>query len=318
MNILVGAPNENFDLEKMKQKMLKHPGLMKEKLFFADQGLTRDELDSIDVIIGYDQKLVPQIIYSPTSRLKWIQALSVGVDYFPLAEIKNRGIRLATVKGIHSEPIAETVIGMIFGQYRNLNRINTIGRWEKPAHPFKTLAGKSVVIYGTGAIGMRVAEILKTFNVTTVGINHSGHQAKFFDSTFTMDDFSPAVTNADIIINSLPLMPATDHFFDQKYFNRLTNQPLFINVGRGGSVVTDDLINALNARTLSAASLDVADPEPFPDNNPLWQMDNVFISPHIASLFDQYGEQSLEIFSKNLREYEYDGALLVNEVNLNK
>ncbi|MEJ6401134.1 NAD(P)-dependent oxidoreductase [Nicoliella lavandulae] len=314
MNILVGAPNPNFDLQVMKAKMLKHPGLMKEHLYFTDQNLSQAELDSIDVIIGYDSKLVPAIIDNPNNRLKWIQSLSVGIDYFPLDEIKARGIRMATVKGIHSEPIAETVLGMILGQYRNLNRMARIRSWQKPANPFKILADRTVAIYGTGSIGTRIAEMLKVFDVNVIGINHSGHAAKHFDETFAMQQSVDAVANADVIINSLPLIPDTDKFFNHDFFSQLKRQPLFINVGRGGSVVTDDLIASLEQHQLSAASLDVMDPEPYPSNSPLWQMDNVFISPHIASLFDQYGEQALEIFSKNLREYEYDGSLLVNEV----
>ncbi|UQS85996.1 hydroxyacid dehydrogenase (plasmid) [Nicoliella spurrieriana] len=318
MNILVGAPNANFDIEKMEQKMVTHPGLTKEKLFFANQSISKADLKSIDILIGYDQKLLSAMLSDPDSNLKWIQSLSVGIDYYPLAEIKNRGVRLATVKGIHSEPIAETVTGMILNQFRNLSMITNLNRWEKPTNPFKILPNKTAVIYGTGAIGSRVAEILKVLNVNTIGINHSGHQAKFFDQTFTMDAVNDQIKNAEIIINSLPLMPATNKFFNQPYFEQFTRQPLFINVGRGGSVVTEDLINALNQHQLGGASLDVIDPEPFPSDSPLWKMDNVFISPHIASLFDQYGDQALDIFSKNLREYEYDGALLVNEVNLNR
>ena len=114
---------------------------------------------------------------------------------------------------------------------------------------------------------------------------------------------------ADVIVNALPLTPRTRGLFDREFFDAAKRGHLFINVARGGSVVTDDLVAALEDGRVGGAGLDVTDPEPLPSGHPLWQMDNVIITPHIA-WYGSTGERERALAAENLRRFIAGDALL--------
>ncbi|MBA1394048.1 hydroxyacid dehydrogenase, partial [Lactobacillus sp. XV13L] len=111
---------------------------------------------------------------------------------------------------------------------------------------------------------------------------------------------------------------ATKDYFNAGFFKHLTKQPLFISIGRGPSTNTADLITALKKQQLSAAALDVTDPEPLPADNPLWQMGNVLISPHISGIYSEYTMEAIELFHTNLQYFHQDGTVAINQVDFNK
>ncbi|WEV53824.1 NAD(P)-dependent oxidoreductase [Leuconostocaceae bacterium ESL0723] len=316
MNILVSAPNQNFDLETMKTILNKHFEGSDDRLYYADQKLRQGELNNIDVFLGYHPVYLDQILADPESRLGFLQALSVGTDYLPLDALATRGIELANVQGVQREPIAETIIGVILVRYRQLNAFQNLDRWGPVDGPFKLIAGKKVVVFGTGGIGQRTAELLQAFHAHTIGVNSNGHAAQNFDETVALSDLSESVFNADIIINALPLNDHTQDIFDQHFFDQLRQKPIFINVGRGGSVVTDDLVAALKNGQLDSAALDVVDPEPLPNDHPLYGMDNVLLSPHTSAAYDDYLQDSFSIFYDNLACYKKDGSIEINQIHL--
>ena len=100
------------------------------------------------------------------------------------------------------------------------------------------------------------------------------------------DELPTLIAQADVVVAALPLVPATTRLFDAKMFGRMKKNAFFINVGRGGSVVTDDLVAALNAGTIAGAGLDVTDPEPLPKDHALWKAKNIIITPHMSAQSD--------------------------------
>lgn len=102
------------------------------------------------------------------------------------------------------------------------------------------------------------------------------------------------------------------------FFNQLKNQPLFISIGRGLSTNTNDLITALRQQQISSVALDVTYPEPLPSDNPLWQMENVLITPHIAGDFQEYPQQAIQLFQKNLQQFRQNHTVNINLVDWNK
>ncbi|WP_157945030.1 NAD(P)-dependent oxidoreductase [Apilactobacillus quenuiae] len=318
MNILVAAPNTNFDIDKIKDNFKENDNFDNDNIYYEDQSLSQNVLDSIDILVGYNKKILDKILTSDNAQLKWIQALSAGVDYYPLDQLKDKDIYLTTVSGIHAEPISETVIGMILGNYRDINEAARKRSWYQPSTMPKMINGKKAVVFGTGHIGGRTAELLDAFGSETIGVNHSGHPAKGFAQTVSMDDIMTdnRVLNADIIINALPLSDSTFHYYNEKFFNALNNQPMFISIGRGPSTVTADLVNALYDQNLGAAALDVTDPEPLPDDSPLWKMDNVLITSHISGLHAEYMDESLAILDENMQAFNSYGKPNKNLVNL--
>ncbi|WP_260117102.1 NAD(P)-dependent oxidoreductase [Nicoliella spurrieriana] len=173
MNILVAIANDNFNPAQLKQAFNANPALKNDHVYYDFEHPDFDP-DQIDVMIGYNQKLLNQMLDSDSARLKWVQALSAGVDYYPLAKLQSKHVILTTVNGIHAEPIAESAVGMILGQYRFLVESARKQGWVKPTHDLKMIKDKHAVIFGTGHIGRRIAELLTAFGAKVVGVNHSG------------------------------------------------------------------------------------------------------------------------------------------------
>lgn len=154
--------------------------------------------------------------------------------------------------------------------------------------------------------------------MTTVGVNHSGHKATGFAKTRSIAHLDETVLNADVIVNTLPLTDETKGLYNENFFTQLTNSPLFINIGRGLSVVTGDLIKALKQGQVGVAGLDVTDPEPLPSDSELWQMENVMITPHVSGSYEEYVRDVVDIFAENLYQFKENETLARNEVNLER
>ncbi len=311
-----------LDHEGTKQAFARLENDEDDQIYLDDSDLTDKQLSQIDILLGIKPGVLDRFFRLQESRLKWIQAYSAGVDYFPLAELEKRGILLSNVSGIHAEPIAETVLGLMLSQFRGLNcaTINQLkSTWQPASSSYALLSGKTLVVFGTGHIGERVAELGKAFKMNVVGVNHSGHPVAAFSKTIAINDNEdPSLVNADVIVNALPLTKETTAFYDSQFFNRLESAPMFINIGRGPSVQTADLLAAVKTGKLGSAALDVTDPEPLPADDPLWQTPHVTITPHVSGMYHEYSSDVIRIFQQNLRQFKKDGTLARNQVDLDK
>jgi phosphoglycerate dehydrogenase-like enzyme len=131
------------------------------------------------------------------------------------------------------------------------------------------------------------------------------------------EELAKLAAEADVIVDALPLTPATRATFDARLFERVKRGALFVNVGRGGTVVTSALIDALRTGTLSGAALDVTDPEPLPADHPLWQAPNLIVTPHISSESDLGVTRVWDIVRENLRRY-VAGSPMLSEVDVSR
>ncbi|WP_057896452.1 NAD(P)-dependent oxidoreductase [Liquorilactobacillus oeni] len=269
--------------------------------FSTDLQAARDA----EVILGWNSKLSQTILEN--KKLRWIQAKSAGVDYFPLKELKNRGIILTTASGIHSRYIAETVGAYILIENRGLRPIiKNPGKWIEPQVLETT--EQTVFIFGTGHIGTEIARYCKFFGMKVIGVNRHGADKKLmdiFDEVITMNQFKEQSNEvkADYVINILPGTAATRHFFDKERLKKFTPDYTFINVGRGSSVVTADLQKLLADHYLRSAYLDVFEKEPLPVSSSLWHSQEVVGTPHISGLIPHFNAALYPLFSENLRHY---------------
>ncbi|MCH8632429.1 NAD(P)-dependent oxidoreductase [Lactiplantibacillus plantarum] len=289
--------------------------------YFSTNDLTEEQLEEIEVIFGDAKVILRRILNLTNPQLKWIQTFSAGVDYLPMTELLDRQILLSNASGVHAEPIAETTFGTILAHFRGIKQSfekQLSKDWRQAGVSYKIIRGKKMVVIGTGHIGEWIGKLGQAFGMTTIGINHSGHSVPGFKKTMALDQLAAAVIDAYVLVNALPLTDETRNFYDKQFFTKLTAAPMFINIGRGPSVVTTDLIAALNQGKLSAASLDVTDPEPLPPDSPLWQMKNVLITPHISGIYQEYAEDVIQIFQENLEQYRQDRTLSRNKVDLDR
>lgn len=268
-------------------------------------------LDQIEITLGWQSELGNQLLDSPTSQLKWIQAYSAGVDYFDLKRLQEKNILLSNASGVHGIPITESVIGMLLGYYRGLFTATLDQQqraWNK--HPnLSEIANKKVLIVGTGEIGRKLAQVLSVFELEVYGINRSGYSLPNFLETYPQDEINDVLPLMDIVINILPLTSQTTHFYDAERFAYMKDGVVFINVGRGPSVDSKALYDNCLSEKIAFAGIDVFEEEPLPQTSLLWELPNLLITPHISGNTLQYNQRLLTIFANNLTSYNQVGQL---------
>jgi D-2-hydroxyacid dehydrogenase (NADP+) len=257
-----------------------------------------------EIVIGW-AKGIKDTMLAAESPLRWVQTWSAGIDKLPLQQFQQRGIILTNASGVHSEPITAVIFGFMLMFTRGLHTAlhnQMEHRWGSDGKESE-LAGKTAVIIGTGAIGSEAARIAKAFRMNTVGVSRSGAILPDFDSVYTTEDLQEAVSQGHFIINTLPLTDETRHLFNKPVFSAFRQGSYYINIGRGGTTNTEDLIDALNSGHLAGAGLDVFETEPLPPEHPLWDMKQVIITPHCAGTTDRYADRIVDIFTENIKLY---------------
>lgn len=282
--------------------------------------LAPEDIANVEITIGWDKKLAPELLAN--NRLKWVQAISAGVDYLPLKDYQKNNILLSNSSGIHATAITEHIIGVLLAYYRDLLTIaqhqeNTL--WQhRNELTVGQLAEKKMLIVGTGHIGQKTAQASGALGVQVYGVNTTGHQVDGFFETYTFKNLNKVAQGMDIIVNILPLTAETTAIYDSTFFSGLHPDSIFINVGRGPSVVEDDLAKALETGELAFAALDVFKTEPLPADSILWQTKNLLITPHMSGELVGFQKKFMKIFLANLKSYVADGKLVKNEVSLDK
>ena len=236
--------------------------------------------------------------------LKYIQLTSAGFDRVPMDYIKQHGIEIHNARGVYSVPMAEfalTGILQLVKQSRFFYENQKQHIWEK-SRTLGELAGKTAVIVGAGNIGSEVAKRLKAFDVTVVGIDITTDQRPYFDKIELLKNLDEQLKAADIVVLTLPLTDDTKGMFDKSKFDLMKNSCIFVNIARGQLVVENDLIDALNNKKISGAVLDVFETEPLEKTSPLWDMDNVIITPH-NSFVGQNNKRMFDVIISNLENY---------------
>ncbi|MGO4529662.1 D-2-hydroxyacid dehydrogenase [Paenibacillus sp. 2TAF8] len=275
------------------------------------------ELKEAEIILGWSP-LVAEHALHQDSPLKWVQVWSAGVDNLPFAELQHQSIQVTSANGVHAIPITEIILGMMLAHSRWLRQAMLYqhqAEWKNPGKALPELHGKTAVIVGVGEIGTETARVLKALGMRTVGVRRSGKAVPNVDHMYDMSGLHEALNQGDYVINILPLTDETRHIYDQEAFNHFKNDACFVNVGRGPSVNTEALMDALQSGKIAFAALDVFEEEPLPANHPLWGMDNVLITPHIAGSTEQYTDRALHIFIKNLEAYIAGKTLPLNLVD---
>ncbi|MFE4713046.1 D-2-hydroxyacid dehydrogenase [Paenibacillus sp. NPDC056722] len=274
------------------------------------------QLASAEIVIGW-AKGVGEALLDGESQLRWVQSWSAGIDKMPLQCLQERGVLLTTASGVHAEPIAAVIFGFILSFTRNLHKA-VLNQSKREWHSYGNeteLSGKTAVIFGTGAIGGETARIAKAFRMKTVGVSRTGKPAAEFNEVFQISQWQDAVSQGDFVINTLPLTDDTHHLFNAAVFSAFKEGSYYINIGRGGTTHTGDLIEALQSGHIRGAGLDVFETEPLPQDHPLWGMEQVIITPHSAGNTDRYTDRIVDIITENLKSYIATGSPSLNKVD---
>lgn len=246
----------------------------------APQGMSEDEIDA--VIFHHPAADAGLARLSALPRLKLVQTQSTGYDGFIEAA---GGATVASAYGLHAEATAELTLGLILTAQRHLDRFAR-DQSSKVWAPIQSpgLLDRRVLLVGVGGIGQAISERLLPFGVelTRVGsrARHDQH-----GPVHGVDELPALLPNAEIVVLITPLNDATHHLVNRDFLARLPDGALLVNVARGPVVDTDALLAELQSGRLRAA-LDVVDPEPLPENHPLWNAPGLFLTPHVGGRSD--------------------------------
>jgi phosphoglycerate dehydrogenase-like enzyme len=237
--------------------------------------------------------------------------MSAGVERcVGIPAVPERGILVTNMARVGGPVMAEHVLAMTLALARGLQtyvREQEAGRWNADAvgdEGTLALQGKTLLVAGLGGIGTEVARRAHAFDMRIIATRASNKPAPSYVSHVgPPEELLTLLREADVIVNALPLTADTKGVFDARAFAAMKPKALFINVGRGSTVVTAELVRALSEKRLGGAGLDVTDPEPLPADSPLWKMSNVIITPHVSTDSDFGSERHWLIARENLRRY---------------
>ena len=249
--------------------------------------------------------------------LKWIHCLSAGVEGLMEDEISQKpGLRVTCSKGIHGIPMANHVMGFILSFLRRFPELGSNQRnhlWQRPMP--EEAVGKQLCVIGMGSIGKDIAKAAKAFDMRVVGIRRSLMPVEYVDGIYPTGQLEEVLAQSDFVVMLLPANPATRGFMTAARFAAMKPGAVFINVGRGQTIDEAALIASLQAGHLSGAALDVFDPEPPACDNPLWDMPNVIMTPHVAADTPMYMNRAFGVFVKNVPLY-MKNVPMISEVDM--
>jgi len=270
----------------------------------------------VEADVAFGQPDPQQIMDLP--NLKWVHITSAGYTRYDRADLRNafrqRGAHFTNSSSVFDEPCAQHLVAFMLAEARQLPQSlaaqNEL-KWDSaPLRAgVRLLSGETVLILGFGAIARRLVQLLQPFNLEMIAVRQAVRGDEPIP-TYPIGELSRLIGQADHIVNILPASPSTDQLVNEDLLAHAKAGARFYNIGRGTTVDQPALISALNSGRLSAAYLDVTDPEPLPADHPLWTTPNCFITPHTGGGFAAEHAAVVGHFLENLRRFTSEKPLL--------
>lgn len=280
---------------------------------FVDRSRVTDEdIENAEVLLGG----LPLDRLMNRPNLKWVQLDSAGANTY---KDLPADVQLTNASGAYGTAISEHMLGCVLMVMKNLANYLEVQK----NHDFtnlgsvNTLTSSTVLCVGMGDIGSNFARKMNALGAKVYGVRRSVHDVPDYTAgMYTMDNMDEILPECDVVALSLPETEETVHLFDETRLRKIKKGAILVNVGRGTAIVTDDLLRVVKDGHFAGVCLDVTDPEPLPKNHPLWNMEHVYLTPHISGRFNAAVtfDKVLEIFHDNLKRYA-EGQPLHNIVD---
>lgn len=264
-----------------------------------------DNLSEINLVIADPPLLAPLLERLP--KLAWVQSTFAGVNALCQPELRS-DYWLTNIKGVFGPLLSEYVFGYILALERGLLRAyqqQTQQLWQP--FSYRSLAGLSIGIAGLGAIGQHLASTAKHFSMYVKGLKLSPAAVPNVDALYILPELTSFLQDLDYLVITLPATDRTHHLFNAAALAHLKSETVLINVGRGTVVDQAALTESLQTKQLRAAVLDVFEEEPLPATDPLWFLDNVYITPHQAAV--SFPIDVVKIFVQNYQHFHQGQTL---------
>jgi phosphoglycerate dehydrogenase-like enzyme len=256
------------------------------------------------------------------AKLRFIQSIGAGVDQFDRDALRARGIRLASAQGVNERAVSQHAMALILALMRhipagrdNQRRRHWRGMISDLTQREDELGGKTLLIVGLGRIGSRLAALARAFGLRVIATKRDPSKgADAADLVVADAGLREVLPQADIVALTCPLTPQTEKLIDAAALAAMKPSAYLVNVARGRVVDEQALIAALEAKRIAGAALDCTVEEPLPESSPLWDFDNVLITPHTAGETRRYEDNVLDILLENLEHLWRGEAELKNQI----
>ena len=274
-------------------------------------------LNRIEICIGNG----PWDLYTKMPELKWIQTWSAGVEgLMANPALKTMAVKITNTSGIHVEQLTEHIFAMMLAFNKKLKKVFEAQKKHEwitiTGDEVPVIAGKAMLILGFGVIGEQCAKAALGFGMKVTGLRRHPPKGPSEIRVEAADKMHSLLPEADYVVNIMPLTHDTKNIFGKKEFSLMKKSAVYVNVGRGLTTDEAALIEALKSGQIAGALLDVTAVEPLSGDSPLWDMENVIITPHFAGVRPDYAQKAMDITLENLRRYKR-GEELIRQVDKN-
>jgi len=276
-----------------------------------------EQVADADAIIG---TISPELFHA-AKKLRWVQVHSAGVERYVFPEFADSAVVLTNCKILQGPNIADHAISLLLALTRDLylaipDRVKE--EWNRREYSPIELRGKTAVIIGVGGIGMQIAQRAHAFDMKVIGVDPKDVPLNYFVSRVVPPDRLEAeLPEADVVFMAAPLTSQSQGMMGSREFGLMKKGSYFIAVSRGRTYDSDALLQALKTGRLAGAGLDVTNPEPLPKGHPLWKLENVIITPHIAGQSDGVEARRMALIVENVTRF-VRGEPLLNVVDKKK
>ncbi|GMM92834.1 D-2-hydroxyacid dehydrogenase [Qipengyuania sp. MTN3-11] len=280
-----------------------------EPLWFAsaDEALAQAAEAEIGWFDLYQPEPMVEIARAATG-LQWLNSIYAGLDFLPLDLLRERGVVVTNGVGINAITIAEYVVMLMLAHakgYREVVRAMERHEWLLDSPGKRELAGERVLLLGLGAIGSLIKTRLEAFDMEVVPVRRSGG-----DGSLGPDEWRGRLAEFDWVVLAVPATPETDGMIGAAELAAMKSSAVLVNIARGAVVDQPALIEALEAKSIEAALLDVTTPEPLPEDHPLWALDNAQVTMHLSGRAQtRMFQRSADRFIENLDRWRRGEAV---------
>lgn len=275
----------------------------------TDYDRIAEEITDADIVIGWSIR-GEQIVAA--KKLRWIHSTAAAVHALMSPELRACDIIVTSARIVHGPVVAEHAMALVFALAKRLPTAAKFQAqrhwaqqemWDTGPRP-RELRDATLLIVGFGAIGTALAQLGKAIGMRVIVVReHPEKGSALVDKAVGFESLNQVLPEADFIVLAAPVTPKTAKLMSADRFALLKRSAYLINVSRGALVDEEALVHALHNHQFAGAALDVVAQEPLPPHSPLWAMDNVFITPHIAGFAEKLWERQYELFTENLRRH---------------
>ena len=313
---LEGEKNFTITMEHIEKAFEKEPKIKDQVEFFIDwdEDNFNSSILNSEILLTYD--FPTKNLKSIAPNLKWIHCTAAGVEHlFPFSWTFD-GLKITNSSGVHAKKAGEFGLMSVLMLQNHLPKIITNQKNKEFVSTFgNPIAGKNVIVVGTGSLGSSMAKLVAPLGANIIGVNKKGKKAEGCSEVITVDKIDTVLPKADILYLALPETPETKNLIDKRRLDLLKPSCGIVNIGRQSALDYDVLCDKLESKEIAGAILDVFKPEPIDKSSRLWKTPNLVITPHVSSDDDgNYVKMTLDLFVKNLKLF-IENKELLNQID---